>query len=67
VSFYFKFIRLRNFSKDSSFCVGAESLGYPGIAHGMFPKGGFELVNHFYQQSNMQLASELEEEVKLGS
>merc|ERR1712071_254628 len=42
--------------------IGAESLGYPGITHGLFPQGGVELVHHFYRQSNLRLAAELEQE-----
>lgn len=46
--------------------IGAESIGYPGIAHGLFPKGGVELAYHFIQQSNAQLAVDLEKQVQLG-
>ncbi|XP_073973834.1 ubiquinone biosynthesis protein COQ9, mitochondrial-like isoform X3 [Rhodnius prolixus] len=34
---------------------GAEILGYPGIIHGMYAKGGIELVQHFYMTSNNNL------------
>lgn len=41
------------------FCLinnsGAEILGYPGIIHGMYAKGGIELVQHFYMTSNNNL------------
>jgi len=46
-------------TKDT-LAIGAESLGYPGISHGLFPKGGVELVHHFYRQCNVRLAAELE-------
>lgn len=38
---------------------GAETLGYPGITHGVFPKGGAELVHHFYTECNQNLAQQL--------
>ena len=47
-----------------SCCVGAENLGYPGVAHGLFPKGGIELVHHFYRRSNSRLSSELPTDVQ---
>ncbi|XP_076333357.1 ubiquinone biosynthesis protein COQ9, mitochondrial isoform X2 [Tachypleus tridentatus] len=42
--------------------AGAEQLGLPGVAHGLFPKGGVELINHFYTSSNEELAAQLEVE-----
>ncbi|XP_068208723.1 ubiquinone biosynthesis protein COQ9-B, mitochondrial-like isoform X3 [Palaemon carinicauda] len=44
---------------------GAESLGYSGMAHGLFTKGGVELVNHFYATCNGRLKEFLEKEVDL--
>lgn len=43
---------------------GAESLGYSSVAHGLFPKGGIELVHHFYQQANERLSSELPSDIQ---
>ncbi|XP_022185053.2 ubiquinone biosynthesis protein COQ9, mitochondrial isoform X2 [Nilaparvata lugens] len=40
---------------------GAESLGYPGVAHGMFPRGGAELVQYFYVSSNQELVEILKQ------
>ena len=40
--------------------IGAESLGYTSISHGLFPKGGVELVHHFYRQCNIRLVAQLE-------
>lgn len=37
------------------FVVGAEAIGYPGIIHGLFPKGGIELVQYFYASCNAEL------------
>lgn len=39
---------------------GAKSLGYPGVSHGLFPRGGIELVHHFYRTSNEKLITDLE-------
>ncbi|KAF7403973.1 hypothetical protein HZH68_006767 [Vespula germanica] len=41
--------------------AGAESIGYPGIIHGMFPNGGAELVAHFYSSCNNELNKILKE------
>lgn len=40
---------------------GAESLGYPGVAHGLFPRGGAELVQFFYTDCNQKLATKLKQ------
>ncbi|XP_034944110.1 ubiquinone biosynthesis protein COQ9, mitochondrial-like isoform X2 [Chelonus insularis] len=42
--------------------AGAESIGYPGIIHGMFPNGGAELVQHFYASCNAELTNILKAE-----
>jgi len=43
---------------------GAESIGYPGVVHGMFPKGGIELVHYFYLRCNQQLIEQLKSEME---
>ena len=43
--------------------TGAEIEGFPGVAHGLFPRGGIELVNHFYVSSNQSLVEGLKEEI----
>ncbi|RKO93180.1 COQ9-domain-containing protein [Blyttiomyces helicus] len=40
---------------------GAEALGYPSITHGIFPRGGIELVEHFIQRSKAQMRREMYE------
>jgi len=54
-------------SSDSSlsFATGAEVEGLPGVAHGLFPRGGVELIYYFYTDCNRQLAEQLAEKVKL--
>lgn len=42
---------------------GAESVGYPGIVHGMFPNGGIELVHYFYARCNQQLIEQMKTEL----
>lgn len=42
--------------------AGAENCGYPGIAHGMFPNGGADLIHHFYSKCNNQLIDQLKKE-----
>lgn len=43
---------------------GAQSIGYPGIVHGMFPNGGIELVHYFYSQCNQKLIEQLKTELE---
>ena len=38
--------------------------GLPGVAHGLFPRGGVELVFYFYNDCNKRLADQLAAEVK---
>lgn len=38
---------------------GAESIGFPGVTHGLFPKGGIELIEHFNSESNKRLIDQL--------
>ena len=49
-------------SIDLFLSSGAESLGYPGVAHGLFPSGGIELVGHFYHSCNNRLSAQLEQD-----
>ncbi|XP_076470066.1 ubiquinone biosynthesis protein COQ9, mitochondrial-like isoform X2 [Babylonia areolata] len=44
--------------------AGAETEGYPTISHGMFPRGGAELVHFFYATCNKDLAVILAERVQ---
>lgn len=46
----------------SSIVAAAESYGYPGVAHGMFPGGAADLANYFYAKCNAELRAELEAE-----
>lgn len=39
----------------SSLSQGAENIGFPSIAHGMFPRGGVEIVEHFNAKCNTEL------------
>lgn len=41
---------------------GAESINYPGIAHGLFPNGSVELINHFYRKCNREAIESLRNE-----
>jgi len=40
----------------SAISAGARDMNLPGIAHGLFPKGAFELVEYFVNKTNKQLA-----------
>ena len=39
---------------------GARSLGLPGVVHGLFPRGGVELVDHFESLCNQELVEFLQ-------
>ncbi|KAF8976166.1 Ubiquinone biosynthesis protein coq9, mitochondrial [Entomortierella lignicola] len=43
-----------------SIAKAAESMGYPTIIHGMFPKGGADLIDYFLQDCLNRLPLELE-------
>jgi ubiquinone biosynthesis protein COQ9 len=42
---------------------GAEQAGFPGTVHGMFPRGGIELIDYYYLKSNKELIEEMKERV----
>ncbi|KAK4872687.1 hypothetical protein RN001_014716 [Aquatica leii] len=56
------FVHEHGWSK-TTISAGAESLGYPGITHGLFPRGGADLVNHFQKRSNEKLVDSLKKRV----
>ncbi|KAK5640082.1 hypothetical protein RI129_010893 [Pyrocoelia pectoralis] len=45
--------------------AGAESIGYPGIVHGIFPRSGADLVYHFQKSSNQKLVEYLKQQQQL--
>ncbi|XP_067651423.1 ubiquinone biosynthesis protein COQ9, mitochondrial-like isoform X2 [Haliotis asinina] len=57
------FVPQHGWSKNA-LAAGAEMEGLPPVAHGMFPRGGVELVHYLYMRSNQQLANTLAAEVK---
>ncbi|XP_076763751.1 ubiquinone biosynthesis protein COQ9, mitochondrial [Xylocopa sonorina] len=42
--------------------AGAESIGYPGVIHGLFPNRGADLVQYFYLTCNEELNKILKEQ-----
>lgn len=38
---------------------GAEKVGYPGIIHGMFSRGGADLIHYYQNSSNLKLVEVL--------
>ena len=44
--------------------AGAEAIGMPSVVHGMFPRGGVELVFYLYEECNQELSTILKEKVK---
>ena len=43
---------------------GATAVGLPAVAHGMFTRGGIELLEHFEQQCNERLVGFLQSETE---
>lgn len=56
-----KFVPELGWSKQAV-SAGAESIGYPGVIHGLFPNGGAALVQHFYSSCNRKLNDILKKE-----
>uniref|UniRef100_A0A2M4CRT2 Ubiquinone biosynthesis protein n=1 Tax=Anopheles darlingi TaxID=43151 RepID=A0A2M4CRT2_ANODA len=55
------FVRSHGWSKEA-IANGAEAVNYPSVSHGLFPRGGIELVHHFYKQCNLKLIEHLKQE-----
>ncbi|KAK6633189.1 hypothetical protein RUM44_003790 [Polyplax serrata] len=55
-----QFVPSLGWSKDA-ISNGAQSLGYPGIANGIFPNGGADLINYFYVRCNQKLKDHMME------
>lgn len=60
-----KYVPVHGWSTES-IIKGADELGYPGIAHGMFADGPIELISHFYSKCNVELISQLKKETNDG-
>lgn len=58
------FVGESGWSKDA-ISAGATSIGYPGITHGLFTKGGADLVHYFQRTSNVQLVELLKQVCRL--
>jgi len=56
-----KFVPDMGWSKQA-ISAGAESIGYPGVIHGLFPNDSAALVQHFYSMCNRELNQILEKE-----
>lgn len=52
------FVELHGWSRKA-ITNGAESVGYPGVTHGLFPKGGIELIEYFNSEANKRLIDQL--------
>lgn len=48
-------------------CKGAEDLGYPGVVHGMFPRGSAELIEYFYTNCTERLVEWMDKETEGGT
>lgn len=59
------FVQSHGWSKQA-IASGAESVNYPSVSHGLFPRGGIELVHHFYKQCNLKLIDYLKQQTADG-
>ncbi|PSN31729.1 Ubiquinone biosynthesis protein COQ9, partial [Blattella germanica] len=46
---------------------GAQTVGFPGTAHGLFPRGGAELVQYFYVTCNQELVAMMKKECEISA
>lgn len=58
-----KYVNSMGWSKEA-IAAGAQEVGYPGITHGMFTKGGGDLVHYFQQTSNQKLVKYMKTKVE---
>lgn len=56
------FVKTHGWSREA-ISRGAESINYPSVAHGMFPNGSIELIQHFYTKSNREVIDQLQKEL----
>lgn len=52
------FVHEMGWSKEA-LSAGANQIGYPGVIHGMFLKGGADLVHYFQTSSNQKLVEHM--------
>lgn len=45
-----------------TFSLGAESVGLPGVAHGLFSDGAPDLITYFYLSCNANLVEQMVEQ-----
>lgn len=60
------FVKIHGWSREA-IAQGAESIGYPGVVHGMFPNGAIELIQHFIASTNAALIEQLKQEMQTQS
>lgn len=56
------FVTTHGWSRQS-LAKGAESVNYPTVTAGLFPRGGIEIVQFFHKQCNEQLVDYMKQEV----
>lgn len=56
------FVSSHGWSRQS-LAKGAESVNYPTVTSGLFPRGGIEIVQYFHKQCNEQLVDYMKQEV----
>lgn len=60
------FVESKGWSRDA-IVKGSEQAGFPGTVSGMFPRGGIELVDYFYQKCNQDLVVMMREKAGVDS
>jgi ubiquinone biosynthesis protein COQ9 len=49
-----------------SISLGAQKLGYPSVAHGLFPNGPADLIDYFLEHCRLQLEKEMQRKKNAG-
>ncbi|KAJ2958809.1 hypothetical protein NQZ79_g5649 [Umbelopsis isabellina] len=49
-----------------SISLGAQTLGYPSVAHGLFPNGPADLIDYFLEDCRLQLEKEMQRKKNAG-
>lgn len=59
-----KYVSTKGWTQEA-IAQGAESINYPGVAHGaLFPGGAIELIHHFYSKCNRELIDQLQQQLE---
>jgi len=58
-----QYVHVHGWSRDA-IAAGAECVGLPSVAHGLFPGGAADLITMFYQRCNEEMSEQLAQQVE---